>query len=122
MVAQADPVPLGVVEVDGPPGPVHHEDARGLEAVLPRAPLARGDPERDEVDARLPVAPRVRRRRRLLLRALEGEELAVAEREPHAPIPALLAGPPAQDGEAEHLPVEPLAAVEIRALEGHVVE
>ena len=53
MVAQADPVPLGVVEVDGPPGPVHHEDARGLEAVLPRAPLARGDPERDEVEARL---------------------------------------------------------------------
>ena len=121
MVAQPDPVPLGVVEVDRPAGAVDDEHAGVVEPILPGAPLGRRDAQRDEVQAGLPVAPAVRLRR--LVGALEGEEgpVVVAEAEPDAPVAALVTRPAADDGEPEHVAVEGLAAREVGALDRDVV-
>ncbi len=121
MVAEPDPVPLRIVEVDGPAGAVDDEHAGRLETILPAAPLGGRDPERDEVEAGLPVAPRPRLGR--LVGALEREELlaAGAEPEPDAPVAALVARPSAHDREPEHLAVEGLAAGEVGALDRDVV-
>src|SRR5512141_1794503 len=100
VVGEPDAVALGIVEVDRPARAVHDEDAGGLQAVLPGAPLPGGDAQRDEVEPGLAVAPRPRRRR--LLGALEGEEaraLAV-DGQPDAAIAPLLARPAPQHRQA----------------------
>jgi hypothetical protein len=101
-----------------------HLHAGRLEPVLPAAPLGGGDPEREEVQASLAVAPGARLGGRV--RPLEREEPvagAVAHREPDAAVAAaLVAGPPPEERQPEHLAVEALAAVEIGALDREVVE
>ena len=118
MVREPDPVPLRVPDVERPLGAVHDLDTGGAQPLLPSAALPSRDPEGREVEtgATVPPAPLLRR----AVGPLQRDERCarpVAGREPDAPIAAsVLAGPPAEETQPQHVPVEALAALEIRAL------
>src|SRR5512133_773082 len=125
MMREADAVPLGIADVERPARPVDHLDPGRREPLLPGAPLGRRDPEGHEVQPSRPVLPWVLLRRAIgPLQRDERRARRVAGREPDAPVARapVVAWPAPEYAKPEHFPVEPLAALEVGALDREVVD
>ncbi len=125
VVREADPVSLGIADIERPAGSVDDFDPRRGEPLLPHAPLRGRDPECNEVEPRRPVTPGALIRGAVCpLERDEGRQRVVTGGEPDAPVPrlAVLARPAPEHAQPEHVGVEALAAGEIDALDREVVD